>query len=596
MTARETMNVVIVGHVDHGKSTVIGRLLADTGAIAPQKLDAVRTTCQRQGKEFEYAFLLDALEEEQGQGITIDSARVFFRGSDRDYIIIDAPGHVEFLKNMITGAARAEAAILVIDANEGVRENSRRHGYLLSMLGIKQVVVAVNKIDLVDYSKSVFDDIVTTYRAFLGELGMSANYFIPVSARHGDLIVNRTDALSWFDGPSIIEAMDSLRKRESDDKLPLRLPVQDVYKFNEHGDDRRIVVGRVESGRISVGDEVLFSPSNKPAIVRSIEAFPGPGPSSASAGQSIGITLNEELYVRRGEVISAVNAAPMVSTRLRVSVFWLGREPMIRGKTYRLKLATSNTECSIESIERVFDASELAHSHDADEVARHAVAELVLTARHPIAADPMASVASLGRFVIVDGYDTCGGGVIRELIPDEQVQRRLESKIRNLEWARGDVGRSDRARMNGHPASMVMITGDVGTGKAALARAVEARLVDTGHHAYLVDGRNLVLGVDSDIAFDDIGELVRRFGEVAYLLLDAGNLVVSTTNVIGLANHDEVEALISPFEMLVVHLGPKRSGGADLRFDPNPTMNEAVDQVVALLAERRLLLADTRPT
>src|SRR5688572_19122775 len=202
-TDRETMNVVIVGHVDHGKSTLVGRLLADTGVLGDGKLEKVKETCRRQGKQFEYAFLLDALEEEQGQGITIDAARVFFKSARRDYIIIDAPGHIEFLKNMVTGAARAEAAVLLIDAKEGVRDNSRRHGYLLSMLGIRQVIVAVNKIDLVDCRRDAFEAIVSEYRTFLAEVGLEPRHFIPISARDGDLVNARTERLGWYDGPTV---------------------------------------------------------------------------------------------------------------------------------------------------------------------------------------------------------------------------------------------------------------------------------------------------------------------------------------------------------------------------------------------------------
>ncbi|HWN67184.1 MAG TPA: GTP-binding protein, partial [Haliangium sp.] len=271
--ARETMNVVIVGHVDHGKSTLVGRLLADTGTLGDGKLEKIRAVCKQQGKVFEYAFLLDALEEEQGQGITIDSARVFFRTERRDYIIIDAPGHIEFLKNMVSGAARAEAAVLLIDAKEGVRENSRRHGYLLSMLGIKQIVVAVNKIDLLGYEREAFEGIVREYRAFLGEVGVEPTHFVPISAREGDFVATRTPNLAWFDGPTILEAMDGFAKKRPSGELPLRMPVQDVYKFNERGDDRRIIVGRVESGTLRMGDRVMFSPSYKTTTIESVQTF-----------------------------------------------------------------------------------------------------------------------------------------------------------------------------------------------------------------------------------------------------------------------------------------------------------------------------------
>src|SRR5262245_30415348 len=264
VSTREQMNIVIVGHVDHGKSTVVGRLLADTGSLPEGKLDAVRKECERTGKPFEYAFLLDALTDEQDQGITIDTARSFFKTSRREYIIIDAPGHIEFLKNMISGAARAEAAVLVIDAKEGVRENSRRHGYILSMLGIQQTIICVNKMDLVSRSETTFQDIEREFRAFLKSIGaVSPKAFIPVSAVSGENLAQKSIQMPWYKAPTLLEALDGYVKAPPKSDRPLRMPVQAVYKFVSQGDDRRIVAGRIESGRVKIGDKVVFLPSNK---------------------------------------------------------------------------------------------------------------------------------------------------------------------------------------------------------------------------------------------------------------------------------------------------------------------------------------------
>ncbi len=592
---RDTMNVVIVGHVDHGKSTLVGRLLADTGTLGDGKLEKVQETCRRQGKAFEYAFLLDALEEEQGQGITIDAARVFFRTGLRDYIIIDAPGHIEFLKNMVTGAARAEAAVLLIDAHEGVRENSRRHGYLLSMLGIRQVVVAVNKIDLVGWDRGVFDRIVAEYASFLAEVGITPRHYIPISAREGAQVAERSARLGWFDGPTVLEALDRLDKTAASRELPLRLPVQDVYKFNERGDDRRIIAGRVETGRLEVGERIVFLPSGKAARVQSIEGFSAPETRSAHAGQSVGITLDQQVYVTRGEVACRPEAPPSVSTKMRVNLFWLGRAPMTPGRRYRLKLGTASTEVTIDRIHRVLDASALDTSVEKADVGRHDVADLVLRARQPIAFDPAADIEQTGRFVIVDGYDIAGGGIVREMVVDELQQRRLESRLRDRDWVRGHVGPDRRAELAGHPASMVMVTGARGSGKMTIARALERRLVESRHRAYLLNGKNLVLGVDADIDFDDIDELVRRFGEVAHLLLDAGLLVVSTTDFIGVRDHRTITTQVAPFPTFVVHLGPEADGlpeATDLRADPRPDPDWIVGRILTELAARGRLRRD----
>src|SRR3954464_5367201 len=334
-TGTQRMNIVIVGHVDHGKSTVIGRLLADTHSLPDGKLEQVRAQCELNSKPFEYAFLLDALKDEQAQGITIDAARVFFKSRLRHYLILDAPGHIEFLKNMITGAARAEAALLVIDAAEGVKENSRRHGYMVSLLGIRQLSVVVNKMDLVGWDRGVYDRIVKEYGSFLDQVGIRPASFIPVSARGGDNIAERSQSLSWYEGPTVLQALDAFRSEAAPVQRPFRMPVQDVYKFTKQGDDRRIIAGTIDSGAINVGDSVIFYPSGKKSWVKSIEAFNRPPQNRAEAGTAVGFTLQEQIYITRGEVATLeLQPRPQVTTRLRVSLFWLGKEPMTKRKEY----------------------------------------------------------------------------------------------------------------------------------------------------------------------------------------------------------------------------------------------------------------------
>ena len=355
----EQMNIVVVGHVDHGKSTVVGRLLSDTGSLPEGKLEAVRKECQRTGKPFEYAFLLDALTDEQDQGITIDTARSFFKTPKRDYIIIDAPGHIEFLKNMISGAARAEAAALIIDAKEGVRENSRRHGYILSMLGIKQVVICVNKMDLVDRSEKVFQAIEKEYRAFLSSIGaVTPQHFIPVSAVNGENLSNRSDKMPWYKGPTLLESLDAFKKAPSKNDRAFRMPVQAVYKFVSQGDDRRIIAGRIEAGKAKVGDKVVFFPSNKSSTIKSIEAFNAPARKEIDAGWSTGFTLSEEIYVTRGELMALADQPPLVSTRFRANLIWLGKKPFSPDRDYKLKIHTQALPVRIHKINKVIDASE----------------------------------------------------------------------------------------------------------------------------------------------------------------------------------------------------------------------------------------------
>lgn len=589
---RDQMNVVIVGHVDHGKSTVVGRLLADTDALPLGKLENVRRECERTGKPFEYAFLLDALEDEQDQGITIDTARCFFKSSQRDYIIIDAPGHIEFLKNMISGAARAEAAVLVIDAKEGVRENSRRHGYILAMLGIRQVVVCVNKMDLVGYDQAHFEKIEKEYRAFLESIGaVSPRQFIPISAIEGVNLANRGAAkgTAWYKGPTLLEVLDGIPKAPPKVDQPLRMPVQAVYKFTKQGDDRRIIAGRIEAGRAKVGDKVVFTPSNKVSTIRSIEAFNAPSRTEIEAGWSTGFTLTEEIYITRGEVMSHVAKSPLVGTRLRVNMIWLGKKPFVGGRDYKLKLGTSALPVRIHEIKKVIDASEAGSTLAKDHVGRHDVADLVLEVRQQVAFDLTAECEATGRFVIVDGYDVAGGGIITEAVSDDLRDLRDEARTRDFNWVPGGVSTAERVARYGHRAALVMFVGKAGVGKHKLARAVEKALFDAGRAAYMLDGTNVLLGVDNDLWVDAAkSELVRRFGEVAHLLLNAGHIVVSTTNTIGLADATAVQALIPDSPLVLVEVGTGSAQACDLLVSGDEPEAEVVAKVVALLEARQI--------
>ncbi len=596
--ATEHLNIVIVGHVDHGKSTLLGRLYADTGSLPEGKLEKVQAICRQQGKEFEYAFLFDAFLEEQEQGITIDTARTFFTWKERYYIIIDAPGHKEFLKNMISGAARAEAALLVIDALDGVKEQSKKHGLLLSMLGIRQVVVVVNKMDLVGYRRDVFDGIEKEYREYLDQLKVRPERVIPVSAKQGDNVASRSERMAWYTGPTALEALELFRKEAARSQQPLRLPVQDIFKF----DARRIVAGRVSSGRLRVGDRLVFSPSNKTANIKTIEAFNvEPLPTEAQAGQSIGITLDEQIFIERGEIASRQDDLPCVSTAFRANVFWLGRRPLEQDKKYALRLATREVDCQVAIIHRIVDASDLAHQQGGTFVGRDQVADVTLRARSPLAFDLVHTFETTGRFVIVDEYDIAGGGIITELVHDEQEFLRDEARRRDFAWVKGEVGAEARAQHFGHRSALVLFTGPADASKAFLARKLEMILVAEGRHAYLLEGENLRRGLDADLSQSDTRdtvEMVRRYGEVARLLADTGLIVVSTTNPFGLAHHQVIETirtLVHPTPVIAVqmsHIKPEAEEpppGIDLMFAGPEDFDAAARQIVEELKRRGVL-------
>jgi bifunctional enzyme CysN/CysC len=553
----ENMNIVIVGHVDHGKSTLLGRLYADTGSLPDGKIEKVQAICRQQGKEFEYAFLFDAFLEEQEQGITIDTARTFFIWKGRQYIIIDAPGHKEFLKNMISGAARAEAALLLIDALEGVKEQSKKHGYLLSLLGVRQFAVVVNKMDLAGYRQDIFAGIEKEYREFLGQFKAVPTQFIPVSAKLGDNIFNRSEQMPWYTGPTVLDTLSQFKKEAARSEQPLRMTVQDVYKF----DARRIITGRITAGRLKVGDHLVFCPSNKRANIKSIEAFNiEPLPSEGQAGQSIGITLDDQIFVERGEIASHQEQLPLVSTAFRANVFWLGKRPLERGRKYLLRIATKEVDCEVVAIHRIIDTMDLAQQQGSSVVNKNQVAELTLRAKAPVAFDLSASFEATGRFVLVDEYDIAGGGIISELVHDDQEFLREEARQRDFAWVKGEVGIEARAQQYGHRAAVVLFTGGRHTGKSLLAQKLESRLVADGRHAYLLDGENLRRGLDADLSEEERGqtaEMARRYGEVARLLIDTGLIVVSTTNPFGLAYREAIQAirtLVHPAPVISIHM------------------------------------------
>jgi bifunctional enzyme CysN/CysC len=436
----EQISIVMAGHVDHGKSTVIGRLLAETGALPQGKLEQVRAQCRRNAKPFEYAFLLDALKDEQAQGITIDVARCFFKTAKRRYILIDAPGHIEFLKNMITGASRAEAALLVIDAKEGIRENTKRHGYMMSMLGLRQLTVLVNKMDLVNYDEAVFERLRKDYTEFLARLQIHPVSFIPVSGMQGDNIAAGTGAMPWYKGPTVLEQIDRFQTSRFPDTLPFRLPVQDIYKFTEQDDDRRIVAGTIETGSIAVGDAVVFQPSGKSSRIRSVEYFNGPAKIRASAGEASGFTLDTQLYIKPGEwMVRADEPALQVGTRLRVNLFWMNRAPMIRGKTYKLKLGALRSTVKLVEILAVLDAAEIGVDSAKQQVDRHDVAEVILETPKPVAFDLIGDIEQTGRLVIVDNFEIAGAGII--LAKAETVATTSETPLLDPAGAHGNTSK-----------------------------------------------------------------------------------------------------------------------------------------------------------
>jgi bifunctional enzyme CysN/CysC len=517
-TTRPLVRIVIVGHVDHGKSTLVGRLLHETGSLPEGKLEMLKAVSARRGMPFEWSFLLDALQTERDQGITIDTTQISFRTRSRDVVLIDAPGHAEFLRNMITGASQADGAVLIIDALEGVRDQTRRHGYLLHLLGVKQVAVVVNKMDRVEFSAARFEAIRDEISAHLIGLGVTPSAIIPISARDGDGVAERTPRIGWYSGPTVVEALDELEPARPLQQLALRLPVQAIYKF----DDRRIVAGRIESGHLAAGDEIVIMPAGKIARIRSVEGWPvTPVGGTQAAGKSIGITLDRELFIERGDVIAHVGASPRDTRRIHARIFWLHDKPLVVGGSILIRLGTRETRASVVAIDKAVDPGELS-SVAATSIARNHVGEIDLSLAQPVAADPYTDNPRTGRLVIEVNGRIAGGGLVLSV---DAGQRAVPVDIVPVESALRPDERSARYR---HGGAVLWLTGLPGSGKSTLARALERRLFGNGGSPILLDGDTLRAGLNGDLGFSaaDRRENIRRLAEVATHLARNGHIAI----------------------------------------------------------------------
>lgn len=406
-----SLKFVIVGHVDHGKSTLIGRLLFDTNSIASDKIEEVKHISQGFGRETEFAYFLDHLEEERQQGITIDTTQVFFKTNKRQYVIIDAPGHVEFVKNMITGASQAEAGFLIVDIEVGVQEQTRRHAYILSMLGLEQIVVLLNKMDLVSYSKNKFQEQTKEVKEFLSNININPKAYIPVSALKGDNIVRRSQNMAWYYGPTVLEVLDSFDNRLSKDKGPLIFPVQDVYKVN----GKRITVGRIESGVITNGQIIKILPTGLTTEVKSIEVFLK-NTDKGYAGENIGITTSDAVFLERGAVICELGKEPSLTNNFKANVFWMAKDDFVKDERITLRCATQEVTCKIEKIEERLNSSTLEIIEtDADKLRYLEVGRVRIKTKRPIAVEIFNDLQELGRFVFMQNENICAGGIITKI-------------------------------------------------------------------------------------------------------------------------------------------------------------------------------------
>ncbi|MBT6067946.1 GTP-binding protein [bacterium] len=398
---KEYLKFVIVGHVDHGKSSLIGRLLFDTKSIPQEKIDEVKTVCEALGKDFEFSYLMDYLTEEREKNITIDTTQTFFKTKQRDYVIIDAPGHKEFLKNMITGSSLAEAAILIVDADEGIKEQTKRHAYLLNLLNLKQIIVVINKMDLVDYQEKRFKEVEQEVITHLNKLNLKPNYIIPISAKNGDNIATKDNNLNWFQGPTVLDALDSFTIQFQEENLPLRLPVQDIYED--------MVVGRIESGKIEKNQEITILPSNVSNKVLSIKKW-REELDLASYGHSIGLKL-DDIQVKRGQIICDKDNLPQVVNNFKATIFWMSSNEIKVNEIVSLKIVTQEQDVVIKKIHKLMDSSTL-EEIDGDVIKETYIAEVEFKSDKPLVIENYNKIPEMGRFVLIQNEDIVAGGII----------------------------------------------------------------------------------------------------------------------------------------------------------------------------------------
>ena len=516
---KSLLRFITCGSVDDGKSTLIGRLLYDSKMIFEDQLAALEADSKKvgtQGGAIDFALLVDGLAAEREQGITIDVAYRFFSTEKRKFIVADTPGHEQYTRNMVTGASTADAAVILIDARKGVLTQTRRHSYLVSLLGIRNVVLAVNKMDLVGWDQEVFETIVADYRAFADQIGLTVFTPIPISGLGGDNIATRSDATPWFEGPILMDWLEGVEVEDDLQAKAFRMPVQWVNRPNL---DFRGFSGLIASGTIKPGDRIRALPSGRESRVSRIVTLPG-DLDRAVAGQSVTLTLEDEIDISRGDVIAAADAPAPVANQFEATLVWMDDEPLPPGRAYLLKLGARTVGASVTDIKHRVNVNTLEHTA-AKRLELNEIGVCNLSLDQAIPFEAYADNRQMGGFILIDRLSnrTVGAGMINFAL------RRAD----NIHWQHTDVTKASRAALKSQRGQVVWLTGLSGAGKSTIANLVEKRLHALGRHTYLLDGDNVRHGLNKDLGFteEDRVENIRRVAEVSKLMVDAGLIVLT---------------------------------------------------------------------
>ena len=515
----EIPKIVIVGHVDHGKSSLIGRLMYELDQVPDGKYEELKKVSEKRGMDFEFAFLLDALQAERDQGITIDTTQIFFKTKKRNYVFIDAPGHKEFIKNMITGAASADIAILIVDVDEGIKAQTKKHAYILKLLGIKKVITLFNKMDKINYDENKYLQVKKQLEEYLTKINIKALNNIPISAKIGDNISTKSKKISWYDGKPLVNVLDNYNCNDNQMENILRFPVQDIYKVS----DKRIIVGRIESGKINLGDEILVMPSNEKVKIKSFEEWPKPK-KEYNTGDCLGLTLSDEIFVDKGNIISHPNKPPKLMNTFEANLFWLNDKKMDLSKKYQLKINTGEYTVNIRKVNKIIDTESL-ESTNKKIPNKNDVSEVVIHSSQLIPMDDYNVLTKTARFCLLDENEIVAGGIASLQNYPDQKELNSSSNIKPINF---DVTEVDRASRFNHRSGVIWMTGLSGSGKSTIAREVERKLFSKDFNVFILDGDNLRMGLNRGLSFspEDRTENIRRTAEVAKLFTDAGFIVI----------------------------------------------------------------------
>lgn len=611
---RGVLRFLTCGSVDDGKSTLIGRLLYDSKLLFEDQLSVLERDSRKHGtagEDIDFALLLDGLEAEREQGITIDVAYRFFATEKRKFVVADTPGHEQYTRNMATGASTADVAIILVDARKGVLVQTLRHTYIARMMGIRHIVLAVNKMDLAEHSRGRFHEIVAEYLRTAESLGFDSIVPIPMSARFGDNVTVRSEAMSWHEGPTLLEHLEDIDVDSDASEQPFRMPVQWVNRPNLNF---RGYSGLVVSGQISQRDEIVVAGSGLTASVSRIVTADG-DLETARAGESITLVLDREIDISRGDVIAAAGARPEVADQFAAEVLWMAEDDLLPGRSYLLKIGTATTPATVTSLKHAVDVNTY-EKLPSKKLEMNGIGVCNLSTARPIAFDPFNEIRDTGSFILIDRFtnQTVGAGMI------EFGLRRAS----NIHQHAMDVTKADRSRLKSQKPAILWFTGLSGAGKSTVANAVERKLAAAGHHTYSLDGDNVRHGLNRDLGFtdEDRVENIRRIGEVGKLFVEAGLIVTCSfispfqserQMVRELVDDDEfVEVFVdTPLEVCIERdpkgLYKKAQAGEiknftgfdspyeapenpEIRIDTSDkSPDEAADVVISMLRERGLL-------